>query len=138
MSKKATTEEIRKAYRALAKQYHPDAHPDDPNAASQFQKINNAYLLLQDETKRAELDVLLEKQTNQTAAKKSKTKQQMKNGAVPPDWSFLKFGREWMQETESPVKEKQAKKTENQGHPVNQMNQQFTKFFGFGPAKKKK
>lgn len=137
VSQKATIEEIRKAYRSLAKRYHPDMHPNDPNAASQFQKVNDAYLLLQDETKRAELDVLLEKRS-QAAAKGNGTARQAQKGMVPPDWSFLKFGREWMSGSQSQEKEKQAEKTANQGHPMDQMNQQFVKFFGFGPTKKKK
>lgn len=136
VSQKATIEEIRKAYRSLAKRYHPDMHPNDPNAASQFQKVNDAYLLLQDETKRAELDALLEKSSQ--AVKGSRTARQPQKGTVPPDWSFLKFGREWMMGSQSQEKEKQAEKTANQGHPMDQMNQQFAKFFGFGPTKKKK
>lgn len=136
VSQKATIEEIRKAYRSLAKRYHPDMHPNDPNAASQFQKVNDAYLLLQDETKRAELDALLEKGSQ--AVKGSRTARQPQKGTVSPDWSFLKFGREWMMGSQSQEKEKQAEKTANQGHPMDQMNQQFAKFFGFGPTKKKK
>ena len=39
----ATDEEIKRAYRRLAKQYHPDANPGDENAAKKMQEINDAY-----------------------------------------------------------------------------------------------
>lgn len=39
----ASDEEIKQAYRRLAKKYHPDRNPDDPEAAKQMQRINDAY-----------------------------------------------------------------------------------------------
>ncbi|MBE5936202.1 MAG: J domain-containing protein [Lachnospiraceae bacterium] len=46
VSRDASKEEIKKAYRAKAKQYHPDLHPNDPNAASKMNEINEAYDML--------------------------------------------------------------------------------------------
>ena len=43
VSRDATDEEIKKAYRQLAKKYHPDLHPGDQEAAKQMQRINAAY-----------------------------------------------------------------------------------------------
>lgn len=43
VDKNATDDEIKRAYRRLAKQYHPDANPDDPVAAKKMQEINEAY-----------------------------------------------------------------------------------------------
>lgn len=43
VSRDASEEEIKTAYRRLAKQYHPDLHPDDPNAAARMNEINEAY-----------------------------------------------------------------------------------------------
>lgn len=43
VSTDATPEELKKAYRALAKKYHPDLHPDDPKAAQKMNEINEAY-----------------------------------------------------------------------------------------------
>jgi len=42
----ASETEIKKAYRQLAKKYHPDLHPDDPNASKKMNEINEAYDML--------------------------------------------------------------------------------------------
>ena len=52
----ATQEEIKKAYRRLAKKYHPDLNKDDPQAKSRFQEINEANEVLSDPEKRRRYD----------------------------------------------------------------------------------
>jgi molecular chaperone DnaJ len=52
----ATQKDITKAYRKLARQFHPDANPDDPKAEERFKEISAAYDVVGDETKRAEYD----------------------------------------------------------------------------------
>ena len=52
----ATEAEIKKAYRSLAKQLHPDRNTDNPKAAERFSAITNAYDLLSDKDKRARYD----------------------------------------------------------------------------------
>ena len=52
----ASVEEIKKAYRQLAKKYHPDLHKDDEGAAQKFKEINEAYQVLSDDKKRAQYD----------------------------------------------------------------------------------
>lgn len=47
---------IKKAYRRLARQYHPDTNPGDAKAADKFKEINEAYEVLNDEDKRAKYD----------------------------------------------------------------------------------
>lgn len=52
----ASDEEIKKAYRSLAKQLHPDRNKDNPNAAKRFGEVTHAYDLLSDKDKRARYD----------------------------------------------------------------------------------
>lgn len=56
VSKTASDDEIKKAYRKLAKQYHPDLHPGDKVAESKFKEINDAYEVLSDPKKKSNYD----------------------------------------------------------------------------------
>jgi molecular chaperone DnaJ len=56
VQRNATEAEIKKAYRDLAKKYHPDLHPGDKNAEAKFKEINEAYEVLSDKDKRARYD----------------------------------------------------------------------------------
>lgn len=56
VGKTAKQDEIKKAYRKLARQYHPDVNPNDPNAEEKFKDINEAYQVLSDEEKRKKYD----------------------------------------------------------------------------------
>ncbi len=56
VSKSATADEIKKAYRKLARQYHPDVNKDNPDAAEKFKECSEAYSVLSDEKKRAQYD----------------------------------------------------------------------------------
>jgi molecular chaperone DnaJ len=52
----ATQDEIKKAYRRLAKRYHPDRNPNDPKAADRFKEISEAYQVVGDAEKRKQYD----------------------------------------------------------------------------------
>ena len=56
VSSTATQEEIKKAYRRLAKRYHPDANPNDPKVAERFKEISEAYQVVGDAAKRKQYD----------------------------------------------------------------------------------
>ena len=54
----ATTDEIKKAYRKLARKYHPDVNPNDKSAEEKFKEISEAYEVLSDHGKRKRYDQL--------------------------------------------------------------------------------
>lgn len=56
VSKQATEAEIKKAYRRMARQYHPDQNPDDPEAEAKFKDVANAYEVLGDAERRSRYD----------------------------------------------------------------------------------
>ncbi len=56
VSKTATDDEIKKAFRQLAKKYHPDMHPGDADCEAKFKEVNEAYEVLSDKEKRANYD----------------------------------------------------------------------------------
>jgi molecular chaperone DnaJ len=57
VSPQATEADIKRAYRALARQYHPDSNPDDPDAEARFKEVTIAYETLRDPERRRRYDV---------------------------------------------------------------------------------
>src|SRR5712671_863106 len=58
VSESATPEDLKKAYRRLAKKYHPDANPNDSSAAERFKEISEAYSVISDPEKRKQYDLM--------------------------------------------------------------------------------
>jgi molecular chaperone DnaJ len=58
VAENATTDEIKKAFRRLAKQHHPDRNPNNPQASERFKEINEAHDVLSDTAKRKKYDQL--------------------------------------------------------------------------------
>src|ERR1044071_5616301 len=56
VAKNASADEIKKAYRKLARQYHPDRNPDDKSAEAKFKEVQTAYDVLSDPEKRKQYD----------------------------------------------------------------------------------
>ena len=56
VDRNATEDEIKRAFRRLARKYHPDVNKDDPEAEEKFKEINDAYSVLSDPKTRAQYD----------------------------------------------------------------------------------
>src|SRR5215213_6455836 len=56
VAKNASQDEIKKAYRKLARQYHPDRNPNDVSAEAKFKEVQTAYDVLSDPEKRKQYD----------------------------------------------------------------------------------
>src|SRR5271154_4993808 len=56
VARTASADEIRRAFRKLAKQYHPDKNPDDKSAEERFKRVSTAFDLLGDVDKRKKFD----------------------------------------------------------------------------------
>ena len=56
VTKGASDDEIKKAFRQQAKKYHPDLHPGDKEAEAKFKEVNEAYSILSDPDKKAKYD----------------------------------------------------------------------------------
>jgi curved DNA-binding protein len=83
VAKTATQDEIKKAFRQQAKQYHPDKNPDNPEAERKFKEINEAYEVLGDEKKREQYDMFGREAYEGTTRVITKNGQQ-KKVSIPP------------------------------------------------------
>jgi len=80
VGKDASQDEIKKAYRKLARKFHPDVNPDDPNAEEKFKEINEAYQVLSDDDKRKKYDRF-----------GSQWKQYQRTGGRPEDFDWSQW-----------------------------------------------
>lgn len=101
----ANKDEIKKAFRNLAKKYHPDKNKDNKDAIEMFQQINEAYETLSNESSREEYD----KKLNQNNSNKQKNKNNANNEKS----------------------QGKTKKNFNKDDALNDLDQYFESFFGF-------
>lgn len=94
INKKASTEEIKKAYRKLARKYHPDLNPNDTEANKKFQQINEANEVLSDPEKRKKYDAYGENWQHAEEYEKARQSQsQYQNGGNSySDYGDASFG----------------------------------------------
>ncbi|WP_315076463.1 DnaJ domain-containing protein [uncultured Clostridium sp.] len=105
VSESANKDEIKKAFRNLAKKYHPDKNKDNPDAIEMFQQINEAYEILSNESSREEYDKKLNKQNSNSQKNENKNNSKKSQG--------------------------KSKENSNKGDALNDLNQYFESFFGF-------
>lgn len=101
VSKAATAEEIKKAYRKLAIQYHPDKNQDSKAAEDKFKDINEAYEVLGDADKRSKYDQVSYDWTKFREAHQEKANTKDKNHSTDDDsFDWAKYNRERYNRTE--------------------------------------
>lgn len=94
ISKTASEEDIKKAYRKLARKYHPDLNPNDNEAKKKFQQINEANEVLSDPEKRKKYDQYGENWMHAEQFEKQRQQQQQTYGGGGQQWGqdFGDFG----------------------------------------------
>ncbi len=88
VGEKASPEEIKKAYRKLAKENHPDANRGDPKAAERFKEIGEAYAILSDAEKRKKYDQMRRLGSLGFGGGRGGARRSPPGGAGAPDFSF--------------------------------------------------
>ncbi len=83
ISKTASTDEIKKAYRKLARKFHPDVNPDNPEAKQKFQQIAEANEVLSDPEKRKKYDAYGEHWMHADQIEAQKRQQAQSGGGNP-------------------------------------------------------
>ncbi len=91
IDKNATQEEIKKAYRKLARKYHPDLNPNDKNAKSNFQQINEANEVLSDPEKRKKYDQYGKDWQHAEQFEKAEQNRSQSSGSYRTEYSGTQF-----------------------------------------------
>lgn len=91
VTKEADEEQIKQAYRRMAKKYHPDLNPDDPEAEARFKDIVEAYETLGDAEKRKAYDA---KQDKAAGQRRTTGQSSARNSAFTPQMDFGAFTKD--------------------------------------------
>jgi molecular chaperone DnaJ len=92
VGEQATPEQIKKAYRRLAKQYHPDANPNNPQAAETFKQVSEAHGVLADPEKRKKYDTMRRLGAFEPSARRSGGAPGARGGGFAETFDFGDFG----------------------------------------------
>ena len=139
VSQNAEEKEIRKAFRALAKKYHPDVNPGNQEAEEKFREINEAYEILSDEKKRRKLDEELNgnSYTSQKgfAGAGAKEEETFKRRTANPygNVNFAKFDGMFEEFMGEPFKKKKETSKAASQMDFSDVSNTFADFFGFRP-----
>ena len=87
ISQGAGEEEIKKAYRKKAKEFHPDLHPDDPNADKKMNEVNEAYDMLMNPEKYAARRAQQNRQQSSSGSSQQSQQRSTYNNSGPGGWS---------------------------------------------------
>lgn len=133
VSKEADAATIKKAFRKLAKQYHPDTNSGNPEAQKRFQEINEAYSILGDEEKRKEYDENAHFGKQSTSTNTNTDRNTSKTANPFAGFSAQNFKMDFgdMIFDELNNKKKESQKTKD--IDFNDVSSQFASFFGFRP-----
>ena len=91
VEKNATQDEIKKAYRRLARKHHPDLNPNDKDAKSRFQQINEANEVLSDPVKRKKYDQLGKDWQHAEQFENAQQRQKQSTGSQESGYSGTQF-----------------------------------------------
>lgn len=142
VAQSASEEEIKKAYRMLAKKYHPDINPNNSDAEQKFQEIGEAYEVLGNKEKRKAYDE--SRNTEKTKSYSTRQKEQkfhyktsnQKNATRADFMNAMKFGMDIESFMGMPSQKKKGTTPTDESMKKSQVSEQFERFFGFSPKKK--
>ena len=139
VAQNAEEKEIRKAFRALAKKYHPDVNPGNQEAEEKFREINEAYEILSDEQKRRKLDEELSGRTHSSAQGFAKSgtntagSAQRRTTNPYGNVNFAKFDGMFEEFMGEPFKKKKETAQGKTPMDFSDVSSNFANFFGFRP-----
>lgn len=132
VTQNATEAEIKRAFRALSKKYHPDVNPGDREAEERFRKASEAYSILQDPQKRKEYDKKLEAGEREAFQKKSVKRESTHQGTSEINFGDMErqFARFFgFQPSQAGSKEEIHKEGKTRANPID-MTEMFEKYMG--------
>ena len=111
VTKKSSSEDVKRAYRSLARKYHPDRNPGDKMAEERFKDINEAYEVLSDASKRSQYDQFSQAAWGKNGSGRRAGKQKTPQSTNPFDnfvWNDSSRNRSRGNATETPPRSKRV------------------------------